>query len=256
MNGFLSRDGIDPGELRDIARQQLAEYPTVELRMARITAARACDEGGFEVTVTRGDAVRCQLLLLATGVVDDLPPISGAEELYGRGVFHCPYCDGYEVADRPIAAYGRSTAGMGLPLELRVWSDQVALCTDGPAMLHRDQYRRLEDNGIDVREQRIAGLSGDRRLDGILFDDGSQQPCDALFFVSAQRQRSQLAARLGCEFTGDGSVATGEFETTNVPGLYVAGDASRLARLAIVAAAEGAQAAATMNTVLLGADSA
>ena len=253
-SGFLSGDGSDPAELRRISRDQLVTYPSVELRMDVVTSAVPCDGGGCEGSTARGNTVRCRVLLLATGVVDDVPTIAGAQELYGRGVFHCPYCDGFEVADRPLAAYGIGRSAVDLALELRLWSTDVILCTDGPSGLSLAERTHLQANGVELFEERVAGVHGDRHLDRILFDDGSQHECHALFFVSAQRQRSKLAEMLGCEFADDGSVSTGEYETTTVPGLYVAGDASRLARLAIIAAAEGAQAAATMNTALLHAD--
>lgn len=253
MHGFLTRDGCDPAEVRRIGRAQLQRYPSVSIRDAPVVDAARCD-GGFTVGLAGGDVMRTRLLLLATGVVDDLPAVAGAEELLGRGVFHCPYCDGFEVAGRPLVAYGRGQDGLGMALELRGWSDQVVLCTDGPAELSPHERDRLTANGISLEERRVARVEGGDRLQAVVFADGSAYDCAALFFLTGQRQRSDLAARLGCEFTDDGSVATGEYETTCVPGLYVAGDASRRVQLAIVAAAEGAKAAFAMNTALLRTD--
>ena len=253
MHGFLTRDGCDPAEVRRIARAQLEQYPSVMMRDAAAVDAGRCD-GGFTVGLAGGDRLRTRLLLLATGVVDDLPAIAGAEELYGRGVFHCPYCGGFEVAGRPLVAYGRGQDGLGMALELRGWSDDVVWCSDGPAGLLPHERDRLTANGIRLDERCVARLEGDDRLRAVVFADGSSHDCAAVFFLTGQRQRSDLAARLGCEFTDDWSVATGEYETTCVPGLYVAGDASRRVQLAIVAAAEGAKAAFAMNTALLRAD--
>lgn len=137
-----------------------------------------------------------------------------------------------------------------LALELTTWSDDVVLCTDGTTSLSDEERQRLRANNIRVEARSVRGFVGDGRLDAIEFSDDSVLMCEALFFVSRQRQRSDLAASLGCQFTDGGTVETDEHEATNVPGLYVAGDASRDVQFAIVAAAEGAEAGAAINTAL------
>ena len=251
MYGFLSRDGCEPAELRRIAREQLRRYPTVTMTDANVIDARPTTPGGFEVQTSTGKTFRSRLLLLATGVVDDLPTIEGAAVLFGRGLFQCPYCDGFEVAGRPLVVYGRGSSAAGLALELLGWSDQVRLCSDGPLSITDTEHKRLDRNGITIDERRIARLKGSERLEAVEFASGPAYPCSGMFFATGERQRSDLAARLGCEFTPEGTVATGEYETTCVNGLFVAGDASRRMQLAIVAAAEGAEAAAVMNAALL-----
>jgi thioredoxin reductase len=249
LHGFLSRDGVHPAELLKIAREQLLIYRTVEVREAHVVDGRRSD-GGFELTVG-GETVACRKLLLATGVCDNLPAVAGVAECYGTSVFHCPYCDGWEVRDQPIAVYGSGTSGTGLALELTVWSRHLVLCTDGGDIDGRDADR-LATHGINVRRERIQRLHNTGgNLERIVFEGGPPHACRALFFSTGSRPQSDLPAKLGCAFTEKGAVATGEYETTNVPGLYVAGDASRLIHLAIIAAAEGAQAAFAINTSLL-----
>ena len=246
IHGFLSRDGIHPAELRRIAREQLARYE-VEYLCTHVNAARAV-EGGFHVSLEDGSELQCRKLLLATGVRDRLPEIEGAERFYGCGVFHCPYCDGWEVRDRPLAAYGADAAG--LAASLKTWSADVTFCPGGPARLKPADSARLERLGIPVRRGKIARLEGAESLEQIVFADGSTISCRALFFNSSQSQRCDLASDLGCAFTTKGSVKTGRLEGTNVPGLFVAGDASKDVQLAVVAAAEGAKAAIAINTAL------
>jgi thioredoxin reductase len=250
LHGFLTRDGIHPLKLRRIALEQLAAYETVRVERAKVTRARQRDDG-FDVTLENGTRIGCRKLLLATGVVDELPEVAGLRALYGRSVFHCPYCDGWEHRGQAIAVYGRGTKGMGLALELTRWSDDVVLCTDGPARLSADQLHRLARHGIGVRQERLARLAAvGGQLDRLIFESGAPLPRQALFFSTGQRQASDLADQLGCRFTRNGAVRTGEYETTGIPGLYVAGDASRMVQLAIIAAAEGAQAAFAINTAL------
>jgi thioredoxin reductase len=250
LHGFLTRDGIPPAELRRIGREQLAPYDTVRTQNIHVTSARRT-EHGFEVTLDDSTTVLCRKLLLATGVVDDLPEVEGVSDFYGTSVFHCPYCDGWEVRDQPIAVYGSGENGPGLALELTAWTRDLVLCTDGGAIEPRDEKRMARFN-IAVRREPIVRVSGTNgTLEQIEFESGPPLKVQALFFSIPCRQRSDLAARLGCAFTEKGAAATGEYETTNVPGLYVAGDASRLIHLAVVAAAEGAQAAFAINTALL-----
>ena len=130
LHAFLTRDGIHPQELRRIGREQLSQYDTVTLAQREATAARCVDDG-FEVTLAGGERLRCRKLLLATGVVDELPPIEGVQELYGRSVFHCPYCDGWESRDQPVAVYSRTSKGVAFAIQLKVWSRDLVLCTDG-----------------------------------------------------------------------------------------------------------------------------
>ena len=252
MHGYLSRDGINPREFLEIARRDLEKYDTVELRDVEVIAAECRPDGHFDVTFAGGGRVRSRKLLIATGVSDNVPDVEGIAELYGRSVFHCPYCDGWEVRDRPIAIYGRGDRGLGLSLELTAWSRDLVLCTDGPSEIDADGRARLERNGIAVREDRIARLEGhDGILERIVFESGDALPRRAMFFTTGQSQQSELAIHLGCEFNDKGTVRTGKYEATHLRGLFVAGDASRAVQWVIVAAAEGAEAAFAINTDLI-----
>ena len=251
VHGFLTRDGMPPATFLRAAHEELRPYDTVEIRSARVVDATR-DHRGFEVQCEDGTRLRTRKLLLATGVVDELPDIAGLTELYGRSVHHCPYCDGWEWRDQPVAVYGRGDAAAGLALSLTVCTADLVLCTDGPAV-HSDWMRkRLDAFDIRVCEQRVVRLEGrEGRLDRIIFEEGAAEDRRALFFATGQRQASELPARLGCTFTETGAVDTGKSEATNVPGLYVCGDASREAQFVVVAAAEGAEAGMAINKALL-----
>lgn len=251
VNGFLSRDGIAPGELRGIGRDQLAKYEGVSLHDGEVVDAKGLVEG-FETILADGTRYRSRKLLLATGTEVELPDIEGLPELYGSGVFDCPYCDGWEERDAPMAVYGREKRGKEFALELLGWSRDVVLLTGGPADLTNDDREELRRNGVTVCEDVIEGLEGEgNRLKHIRFAGGSTLARQALFFLPEDRGVSGLATRLGCDVTDHGAAKTGTYEKTNVPGLFVAGDASRRVQFAIVAAAEGAMAAFAINNELL-----
>jgi thioredoxin reductase len=214
-----------------------------------VTAVERTDDG-FRVSLGDGAEERSRFLLLATGVVDDLTALPGLDDCYGLSVFHCPYCDGWERRDRRLAAFGRGAAVAGLALGLKTWSADVVACTNGTS-LDRKTRARLERNAIALRTEPIARLDHDRGLlKTIVFASGGDRPCDALFFASGQHPQSPIAISLGCTLTGRGVVDTGMRCDTNVPGVFVAGDASRDAQFAIVAAAEGVKAAVAINKTL------
>lgn len=256
MHGFLSRDGVPPLEFLRLARDEMRPYETVELRDVEVTAAE-CRDSRFHVTTADGSILQSRKLLIATGVVDNLPEIPGFRELYGTSVFHCPYCDGWEVRDRPLAIYGRGPRGLGLSLEMTGWSRDLVLCTDGPSEIPAEDLARLERARIRVREDRLVRLEGRAgdddvlRLERLIFAKGEPLDRDALFFTTGQAQHSDLVTRLGCVMTDKGTVWTGKYEAAHLPGLYVAGDASRAVQWVVVAAAEGAEAAFAINTDLL-----
>ena len=251
LHGYLTRDGTEPGEFLRLARQELERYPTVEFHRGEIVEARRTS-GGFTVVCPGGLQLSARKLLLATGVVDEIPEIEGLQELYGKSVHHCPYRDAWEWRDQPLAVYGRAEPGTALALALTVWSDDVVLCTDGPSGLSEEEEQQLDQAGIEVREDRVVRLEGrDGLLERVVFAEGDPLPRRALFFCCGQHQRSQLAAKLGARFNAKGTVDTGSQEVTNVPGLYVAGDASKEAQFVIVAAAEGFEAGMAINKVLL-----
>jgi thioredoxin reductase len=250
MHGYLTRDGIPPGEFLRLARQELGRYGTIECRELEIVEA-ARKNGGFILHAADGTDLRTRKLLLATGVVDELPHLDGLDELYGTSVHHCPYCDAWEWRDRALAAYGEGEEASGLALSLTFWSADVLLCTGGPT-LPGDAAGRLAAVGVRVREEPVTRLEGrEGRLERIVFATGEPAVRSALFVVAGQRQRSPLAERLGCRFTERGTVDTGTCEVTNIPGLFVAGDASKEAQFVSVAAAEGTEAAMAIHRALM-----
>ena len=251
VHGFLTRDGELPSEMRRIGREQLRPYRSVEIRDGEICEAK-CHGDWFEVREAHGPWLSSRKLLLATGLLDDIPDIPGFAELYGRGVHNCPYCDGWEHRDRPIAVYGPGERCLGLTLEMTLWSRDLVLLTDGPAELADADRGRLDEQGIGIVEEKVARLEGDERgLRYIHFEGREPLAREAIFLNYGEREGSQLSRMLGCELTDAGTVETRSYERTNVHGLYVAGDASHRVQFAIIAAGEGAMAAFAINNEML-----
>jgi thioredoxin reductase len=248
-HGFLTRDGTPPSELLELGRADLARYKTVRLRSGTVAAARG-KRGAFVVRCDDGETFTARRLVLATGVVDEIPVIPGLAALYGQTVHHCPFCDAYEYADQPLAVYGRGRGGTEAALIVRAWTADVVLITDGKP-LARDLRTRCVRHGIAIREEPVRRLVGSGgRLERVEFAVGRPLKRTALFFATSQRQRSDLARILGCQFTATGAVMTKDHETTSVPGVYVVGDASHREQKVAVAAAEGTLAAMKIHESL------
>jgi thioredoxin reductase len=248
MHGFLSRDGTNPLELLRIGKEQLEKY-TVEFNPMEVTKATKL-EGNFEIEDETGAKYYCRKLLIATGIIDDIPKIDGIEKLYGSSVFHCPYCDGFEVRLKPLAAYGKGKSGAGLAMALTNWSDDIVLLTDGKP-ISSEEAQLLELKEIKVIHSKIDRLEGDGgMLKRIVFNDGSAIERSALFFTTDQYQKSNIAAQLGCKFTDKGIIKAGKLQNSSISGVYVAGDAARDMQLVMLAAADGAKAAIVINKAL------
>jgi len=201
-----------------------------------------------------GFTLSARKLLLATGLTDEVPRLEGVERLYGRSVHHCPYCDGFEHRDQPLAVYGTGDKGAGLALMMMQWSSDVILCTDGSAQLSSTTQARLQQQGIGVCSERIAKLEGteDGALKTIHLQNGEVLKRAAMFFTTGCRQSSDLSALLGCDRDEKGGIVTDPItEESSIRGIYVAGDASRDVLLVAVAIAEGAKAGVAINRALL-----
>ncbi|MGH3692973.1 MAG: NAD(P)/FAD-dependent oxidoreductase [Pseudonocardiaceae bacterium] len=209
-----------------------------------------------------GERERTRAVLLTMGQYDDLPAVDGLTEMFGRGVYHCPYCHGFEARDVPLAVLGNDMFAAPLALHLRMRiSDDVVLCTNGPAELDEEQWNKLTRCGVTVLEDPVARVEGHAdAFERVVFASGATLARGGLFVRAPLRQHSDLAAGLGCELRDDGTVRINDFHQTTVPGVYAAGDITRPESYpvpigqAIVAAADGAKAAIWLDQELLAAD--
>ena len=254
VHGYLGHDGIPPDELRVKGRKETERYGVELLDEAVVLAEAAASASfptAFRVTTQSGRTAEGRKLLLATGVVDDLPDVPGLADCYGVSVHHCPYCDGWEHRDERLLALGDELdKAIGLAIGLRNWSASVTLLTQGRP-LAQPERDRLERQGIAWSEVHLrCVLHENGRLIGIELNDGSRVSGAALFFSSKQRQQSDLPLRFGCGVNEKEHAETTDKQRSRVPGLFLAGDVDGDVQFAIVAAAEGATAAVAINREL------
>src|SRR5436305_8059681 len=195
IGGLLGQER-SPASLRRAGRRQLRRLPSVEVVEAEVLDLEQ-DAAGAALTVACPEGVtrvRVRAVLLANGLRYDPPDIPGLAPLWGRSVFHCVFCDGWEIADTPIALHARGEGAARLALLTRAWSRDLLLCTDGPGGITASAREQLGAAGVRIREEKIARLESRRRkLTGIVFESGPPEARAALFVRPRPRQPHALA---------------------------------------------------------------
>lgn len=250
IHNYLTRDNILPRDFLHLSHKEVKKYG-VRLLNIEVTGATKNEKGFFTVKDRKGVLYNAKKILIATGLTDIAPPLKGFEKFFGKSVFHCPYCDGWEVKDKQLGVYARNKNGFELALSLITWSRSVTYFTDGKKTLKPEEARILKQIGIPVITNEIHKLNGvGRKLKSIVLNNKEIYPCDALFFVNGYSQQCHIVENLGCILDKKKVVVTNRFGQTNIAGVYVAGDASRDMHFVVVAGAEGAKAGVTINKEL------
>lgn len=249
IHGFVTRDGTPPQEFRRIAREQLRPY-AVECQEVRVTSVER-GGSGFRVMLEGGRTVECRRVLLATGLIDQPPDLPGYRELWGRSIFQCPYCHGWEVRDRPFGVLATNELLLDFSVFLTGWSHDVVAFTQGTWEVPAEQRQRLERAGVRLEPRRIRRLIASdgahgAQLGAVELEDGTRVAREVLFAHPPQRQ-TELVQRLGVALDEQGFVRVDARLETSIPGIHAAGDLTTRLQGASFAAAAGAMAAAMMN---------
>ncbi len=247
-HGFITRDGVTPVEFRRIAYEEVLRYPSVHHLQTEVISV-AKNESGFEVSDSSGLRVQARKLILATGVKEIFPEIEGFYAFYGKSLFNCPYCDGWELRDQPLVLVSNSSAIYHTAKLLLNWSTDLLVCTNGQTFLSDEQKERLQAKGVLVMEQPVTAFIGhDGQLEYVSFTDGTQVPRAGGFVTPQFVQSASLGERLGCKRTESGGLQTDGAGRTSIPGVYAAGDSSYfMPSQLIFAAADGSRTAASVN---------
>jgi thioredoxin reductase len=262
-HGFITRDGVTPAEFRAIGYGEIAKYPSVEALPTRIQAVKRQGQGegegqgtAFELVAEDGEKFRAGKVILAMGLRETLPAIEGIYSYYGRSLFNCPYCDGWELRDKPLVIIAESErAASHLPRVIYNWSRDMVVCTNGHQALSDEQKLFLGKYGIRVREEKIVALVGQvgqtGQLERILFENHPDIERAGGFVEIQRKHATTFAQDLGCETDDAGGIVTDELGRTNVKGVYAAGDVVNFMQNQLVwAAASGSRAAIGVNTDL------
>lgn len=264
LHNFLSRDGTAPQELLAAGRAELTGYGGT-IVTGTVASVHRADDGRFSLELDDGSAVEARRVLVATGLVDELPAVDGLEQRWGRDVLHCPYCHGWEVRDSAIGVLATRPGAVEFALLWRQLSADVTLFTHTAPALDEDQRERLAIRGVAVVEGTVAGVEvRDDHLTGVRLADGHTIPCDALAVQPAFVARADALAALGLSATAQqigGHVSGAIVEAdavgaTGVPGVWAAGNVADLGAHLISSAAAGVKAGAMINHDLVAEDTA
>lgn len=249
-HGFLAQDGRNPGAIADEARKQLLAYPTVEwLSQAAVDVKKGGN--GYVVTAANGQQYSALRLILAAGVIDELPDIPGLAERWGQSVFHCPYCHGYELNGGPIGVLAATPMALHHALMLPDWGP-TTLFLNQIFEPDAEQLASLERRGVAIEREPVIALGGDPLE--LTMATGRVVQLAGLFTQPHTRMASPLAAQLGCAFEAG---PMGEFikvnamHETTVPGVFACGDASVAAGNVASAVGDGARAGAAAHQSLI-----
>ncbi len=255
-HNFFTRDGTPPAELLRIGWEQLRPYATVEHCLAEVVSMTAV-ANGFALQTSDGTVLQSRRVLLATGVRDELPPIPGLADYWGKGgVYHCPYCHGWEVRDQKIVIIGNGEVVSHLAALLSTLSTDISACLYGDPPPTPEQLGKLQQMGVMVHEAGIEAIEGNSgHVQGIRLGDGRLLPCQAIFVGTKPQQHSPLAREIGCQFTEQGYVQVDMLGRTSVPNVYAAGDMVTPFHQVIMAAATGTAAGSGINADIVFKDS-
>lgn len=251
-HGFLGSDGSDPAAILKRARAQLAAYPGVTFIEGEASGASVRDER-FTVSLANGEEIAAHKAILAFGLRDELEPIPGLRERWGRTVLHCPYCHGFEFSDRPLGVLFRTPMSVHQACLVAEWGPTTLFLNGAP--LASDSAEMLARHAVTVEHGRLSRLVGEgSALSGVMLEDGRMRAVEALYVAPHSCLASPIAAQLGVAID-EGPVGpiirTDADRMTNVPGLYAAGDIARAPHSVSWAVADGVTAGTSLHRALV-----
>ena len=255
-HGFITRDGVKPKEFREIAHMEIGKYPSVIYEPKQIISVSKNDRL-FELMTSENAIYQSKTIIISTGLRDNLPNIENISDFYGKSLFNCPYCDGWELRDEPLVVIiSEQVQGFHFIQTIYNWSKDLIVCTNGKPFQNSDQKRLIQNKGIKIIEDRVNTIIGKHgQIEKVVFENGESVNIKGGFVLPHLTQSSEFAKQLGCKFNSLGGISTDSYGRTNIQRVYAAGDASIIAPAQlIIAAAEGLQAAIGVNKDLIEAD--
>lgn len=243
-HGFITRDNIKPAEFKRIALENLKEYPNITIKNQRVFDIKT-ENNHFVILTSDGLTYQSRKVILATGLKDILPSIKGIHDYYGTSLFSCPFCDGWELKDRPLVFISEDERALHMIKMISNWSKDVVVCTNGKKVFSNEQRHLLAKKDIEVIDEEIEYFQGEGgNLRSIVLKSGREVERAGGFVTTGLQQASPLAQILGCSMNSMGGIETDKAGRTNIAGVYACGDNSIIAPAQlIIAAAEGSKAA-------------
>ena len=231
---------------------EISRYPKVEYKNTEVISVIK-NRMIFELVTPMGEKYQSKTIIISRGLKDILPSIDNISDFFGKSLFNCPYCDGWELKDRPLVVIvDEQKQGFHYTQIIYNWSKDLVVCTNGKIVHRTEQKELLQNKGIRIIEHKIKNFEGKNgQIEKIVFENGESVLRKGGFVAPQPVQASGFGKQLGCKYNPLGGIIVDLFGRTNIQGVYAAGDASVItpAQL-IIAAAEGVRAAAGVNTDL------
>jgi len=250
-HNFLTQDGKTPNQISTLAREQVSQYKTIRFYNG-LAVSGTKTEKGFEIKTQVGDLFYSKKLILATGLRDKMPDISGFAECWGISVIHCPYCHGYEVKNEKTGILGNGDYGFEFSRLVNNWTKDLTLYTNGKSTLTKEQTDKLRKHNISVVEDGIdcfEQING--KIQNIVFNDNSKTSITAMYARPVLIQHSEIAAQVGCELTEQGLVKVDMSQKTTINGVFACGDNSNSSKDIALAVSTGMVAGGTVNKEII-----
>lgn len=251
-HGFITRDGTRPADLKALGLAELTKYPSITVVSSQVVQVTQID-GGFKLLDEAGNAYLARKVIVATGFQDKLPSIPQIADYYGKSLFSCPFCDGWELQDQVLAVIAENPRALHFTQTISNWSEDIALFTNGQILLSEaEKERLLVTHNIPVYEEKINRLLGENgRLTGIELADGRLIPRSGGFIASEMTQVTSFLDSLTYDLNAKGGIKVDELGRSSLPGLFACGDVTTegLSQV-VIAAAAGSKAAIAVTAEL------
>ncbi|MFJ5772205.1 NAD(P)/FAD-dependent oxidoreductase [Psychrobacillus sp. NPDC093180] len=251
-HGFITRDGIHPQELKRIAKEELSKYPDVSIEKQRVHRINK-ENNLFQVETENGEVYSAKKIILATGFKEVLPDIQGVKEFYGKSLFSCPFCDGWELRDRPLAVIADDQRAFHMAKLVSNWTNDLIIFTNGSKVLSLEEQELLKSRGISINEKKIAAFIGEEGImEKIQLEDGTAVLREGGFIAAEWKQAASFESSLEYALNEHGGIETDSWQRTKTEGVFACGD-TRIAGPSqlIIAAGEGSMAAMAVNAALI-----
>lgn len=251
-HGFITRDGINPKEFKKVGQEELSRYPDVRIEKQRVHRINK-ESTLFQVKTENGEIYNAKKIILATGFKEDLPDIPGVKEFYGNSLFSCPFCDGWELRDRPLAVIANDQKAVHLAKLVSNWTNDLIIFTNGNKVLSLEEQELLKSKGIGLNDKKINSLIGENgMLKEIHLEDESVVLREGGFIATVWKQAASFDVSLGYTLNEQGGIVTDSMQRTNIEGVLACGD-TRIAGpfQLIMAASEGSMAALSVVGTLV-----
>ncbi|MEY8844201.1 NAD(P)/FAD-dependent oxidoreductase [Bacillus safensis] len=240
-HGFITNDGMTPFEIRQAGEADLQKYPNIQIKRSRINDIQKREEF-FTLLTHEGDTFEAKKIILATGLQDILPEIEGIHDVYGKTLFSCPFCDGWELKDKALALIAENQRALHMAKLLSNWTKDLIVFTNGHVLAEEDKSL-LMAHSIQVIDVPIVSIDHDNgELRSLQLANGETVKREGGFVASEFKQSAPFAEKLGCQMTKNAGIETDILGRTTVSGVFACGDNLGGPAQLVLAAAAGSQA--------------